>query len=299
MNFNELIGNEKIKQNLIKTLNNNTVSHSYMFIGTKGIGKKEFAKEFAKGILCMNSQEAKSCGLCKSCIEFVNSNNPDYYEIGLLEDENSIKIETIRQMQKRVQELPIVSERKVYIIDDSEYMTKDAQNCLLKTLEEPPEFVTIILIVSNENMILNTIKSRCIKMYFNSLSEIELKNYINENLETADFTQNMLKACDGSVGKAKKIYENREIYSELDKIFNNIENYTLTDVISKLDILYKNKDEIHEILEYLNTIFISKAKHNIKYIEYIKCVEETKRSINANCNYDMSIDGLIFKIFEK
>lgn len=298
MKFNELIGNEKIKQNLIKTLNNKTISHSYMFIGTKGIGKKEFAKEFAKGILCMNDDK-KPCEECKSCIEFVNSNNPDYYEIGLLDDENSIKIETIRQMQKRVQELPIVSERKVYIIDDSEYMTKDAQNCLLKTLEEPPEFVTIILIVSNENMILNTIKSRCLKMYFNNLSENELKNYININLEIAEFTPNMLKACEGSIGKAKKIYENREIYSEIDKIFNNIENYTLTDVISKLNILYKRKEEIEEILEYLNTIFIDKAKKDIKYIDYIKYVEETKRNIKANCNYDMTIDNLMFKIWSK
>ena len=298
MNSNELIGNEKIKQNLIKTLNNNTVSHSYMFIGTKGIGKKEFAKEFAKGILCMNGDK-KPCGQCKSCLEFVNSNNPDYYEIALSEDENSIKIEDIRQMQKRVQELPIVSERKVYIIDDSEYMTKDAQNCLLKTLEEPPEFVTIILIVSNENMILNTIKSRCLKMYFNNLSETELRNYINEKLEIAEFTPNMLQACEGSIGKAKKIYSNKEIYLELDNIFNNIERYTLIDVISKLNILYKSKDEIQEILEYLNTIFISKAKENSKYIDNIKYVEETKRNIKANCNYDMCIDNLIFKIWCK
>ena len=96
MNFNELIGNEKIKQNLIKTLNNQTISHSYMFIGAKGIGKKLFAKEFARGILCIN-KENKLCMNCKSCIEFVNSNNPDYYEIGLQEDENRIKIEAIRK----------------------------------------------------------------------------------------------------------------------------------------------------------------------------------------------------------
>ena len=298
MNFNNLIGNEKIKQNLIKTLNNKTVSHSYMFIGTKGIGKKEFAKEFAKGILCMDDNK-KPCGQCKSCIEFVNSNNPDYYEIGLMDEENSIKIETIRQMQKRVQELPIVSERKVYIIDDSEYMTKDAQNCLLKTLEEPPEFVTIILIVSNENMILNTIKSRCLKMYFNNLSELELKNYINANLDMTEFTPNMLKACEGSIGKTIKIYGNREIYLELDNIFNNIEKYTLTDVIAKLNILYRSKDEIQEILEYLNAIFISKAKENSKYIDYIQYVEETKRNIKVNCNYDMTIDNLIFQIWSK
>ena len=214
MNFSELIGNEKIKQNLIKTLNNNTTTHSYMLIGTKGIGKKLFAKEFAKGILCLENN--KPCEKCKSCIEFVNSNNPDYYEIGLEDDENSIKIDTIRQMQKRVQELPIVSNKKVYIIDDSEYMTKDAQNCLLKTLEEPPEFVTIILIVSDENKILNTIKSRCLKLYFSNLTNEELKAYVNQNLNIQDLNDNILEACQGSIGKAKQIYSNQELYLELE-----------------------------------------------------------------------------------
>ena len=297
MSFRELIGNEKIKENLIKVLDRNTTSHSYMFIGTKGIGKKLFAKEFAMGILCSN-KESRPCKSCKSCIEFTNYNNPDYYEINLQEDESSIKIEAIRQMQNKVQELPIVSERKVYIIDDSELMTKEAQNCLLKTLEEPPEFVTIILIVSNENLILNTIKSRCLKLYFNDITQEELKKYINDNLTEIQFSENMIQACSGSIGKAINVSENKEIYLELDKIFTNVENYTLTDVVSKLEILYKSKDEIQDILEYLNTIFIKKAKQDIKYIDYIKYVEETKRNINANCNYDMSIDNLLFKIFE-
>ena len=265
--------------------------------GSKGIGKKLFAKEFAKGILCIGN-ECKPCVKCKSCIEFTNANNPDYYEIGLEEGENSIKIDTIRQMQKRVQELPIVSNKKVYIIDDSEYMTTEAQNCLLKTLEEPPEFVTIILIVSNENKILNTIKSRCLKIYFEDLSDGDLKKYINENMNLNEFSDNMIKACGGSIGKSEIIYKNKDIYCELDKIFTNVESYTLTDVISKLEVLYKSKDDIQDILEYLNTIFINKAKDNIEYVDYIKYVEETKKNINGNCNYDMSIDNLIFKIFK-
>jgi len=200
-------------------------------------------------------------------------------------------------MQKKVQELPIVSDRKVYIIDDSEYLTKDAQNCLLKTLEEPPEFVTIILIVSNENKILNTIKSRCLKIYFNNISNEELKKYINENLSSENFSENMLKACGGSIGKAKQICENKELYNNLDEIFNNIENYKLLDIMPKVEVLYKSKDDIQDILEYLNTIFIKKAMENIKYTEYIKYVEEAKKNINSNCNFDMSIDNLIFKIF--
>lgn len=297
MNFSELIGNEKIKQNLIKTLNNDTVTHSYMFIGTKGIGKKLFAKEFAKGILCLENN--KPCEKCKSCIEFVSSNHPDYYEIGLEEDENSIKIDTIRQMQKRVQELPIVSDKKVYIIDDSENMTKDAQNCLLKTLEEPPEFVTIILIVSDENKILNTIKSRCLKVYFNNLTNEELKTYLNKNLGIQELNNNILEACGGSAGKAIQIYSNQEIYSELNKLFSNIESYRLTDIFSKMDILYKNKEDIQEILDYLNVMFIKKAKENIRYVEYIGYIEEAKKDINLNCNYDMCIDKLLFKLFNR
>ena len=173
--FEKLIGNDRIKENLEKVLNSNNISHSYMFIGPSGIGKKKFAKEFAKGILCLNENN-KPCNDCKSCISFMDSNNPDYYEINLADDENSIKIDTIRELQKKIQELPIVSNRKVYIINDSEYMTKDAQNCLLKTLEEPPSFVTLILIVSNENMILNTIKSRCLKLYFNGIPNNEIMN---------------------------------------------------------------------------------------------------------------------------
>jgi len=200
-------------------------------------------------------------------------------------------------MQKKIQELPIVSNKKVYIIDDSEYLTKDAQNCLLKTLEEPPEFVTIILIVSNENKILNTIKSRCLKIYFNNLSDEELKDYIKENLIVNDFSDNMLKACGGSIGKVKEICENKELYDSIDYIFNDIERYKLLDAVSKLELLYKNKDEIYNILEYLNTIFIGKAKQNIKYINYITYVEETKRDISLNCNYDMCIDKLLFNIF--
>ena len=190
--FENIIGNDKIKNDLKQVLQNNHISHSYMFIGNKGIGKSKFAKEFAKGILC-NSDINKPCLSCKSCIEFDNNNNPDFYYI-YLGEENSIKIETIRLMQKKVQELPIVSKRKVYIIDDAEYMTKEAQNCLLKTIEEPPEFVTVILITSNENRILNTIKSRCLKIYFNSIDSNDMKQFLKDTYKINNISENMIKA---------------------------------------------------------------------------------------------------------
>ena len=140
--FDEIIGNDRIKNQLKQAVDLNKTSHSYLFLGISGIGKKMIAKEFAKMILCEN--EKKYCNQCKSCIEFDSNNNPDFT---LIEpDGASIKIDQIRQMQKKIIEAPIISKNKVYIIDDADLMTTEAQNCLLKTLEEPPEFVTIILI---------------------------------------------------------------------------------------------------------------------------------------------------------
>ena len=140
--FENIIGNDKIKNELTNLVKQNKYSHSYIFHGTEGIGKKLIAKEFAKMILCLG--EEKYCNTCKSCLEFLSNNNPDFYEI--IPDGNNIKIEQIREMQKKVVEQPIISKNKVYIIDNADLMTREAQNCLLKTLEEPPEFVTIILI---------------------------------------------------------------------------------------------------------------------------------------------------------
>lgn len=294
MNFNHIIGNEPIKQLLTKTIENKTNTHSYLFIGPEGIGKKLFAKEFAKAILCIEEKE-KPCNKCKACIEFETSNNPDYNEITT--EENSIKIEQIRLMQSKVAEKPIISNKKVYIINDSEKMTKEAQNCLLKTLEEPPEYTTIILITSNESQILNTVKSRCTKINFNPIENNTLKKYLEQTYDFQNITENMLKAYSGSIKKALEMNEKKEIYQELDKYFYNIEKLQIIDVLNKIECLYKNKENIKEMLEYINTILFEKAKTNTKYIEYIQQVEQTKQKIKLNANYDMTIDNLLLNIF--
>ena len=172
--FENIIGNETIKNILEENIKRNHITHSYLMVGIQGIGKKMIAKEYAKAILCLN--ENKPCNNCKSCIEFNTDNNPDF--LCVEPEENSIKIEQVRKLQKQIQEKPVISNRKVYIIDDADLMTKEAQNCLLKTLEEPPEFAIIILIGTNENSFLTTIKSRCMILHFNRLEDIEVKKYL-------------------------------------------------------------------------------------------------------------------------
>ncbi len=199
--FNNIIGNEKNKELLKHIIDTDNIAHSYMFVGKDSIGKSLFAKEFAKAILCLDKE--KPCNKCKSCIEFNTYNNPDF---NILEPEaNSIKTDKIRELTKKVYEKPVISDRKVYIINDSNCMTKEAQNSLLKTLEEPPEYVTIILITSNENIFLPTIKSRCTKILFNRLTNEELKRVLQKEYDYYNISEMTFKIAERKCKKGNKL----------------------------------------------------------------------------------------------
>ena len=291
--FENIVGNAKNKEILEKLIKIEKTVHSYMFIGEEGIGKKLIAKEFAKMLLCTDEKQ-KYCDHCKSCIGFNSNNNPDFYIIE--PDGNSIKIDQIRQMQEEIYTKPIISNKKVYIIDNADTMTKEAQNCLLKTLEEPPMYVTIILICANENNILVTVKSRCSKMYFDKISDNEIKQYLSQNHPEAKFSENMIKSFNGSIGKALKINDSLDLYTSVDVLFSNIENKDILEIMKQAEIIYKSKENIIDILNYINVLFFNEAKSNIKMTKYIKIVEDTKLRLNSNTNYDMTIDNMFLKI---
>lgn len=295
--FENILGNDKIKKDLEKSLKNNRTSHSYMFIGEEGIGKKEIAKEFSKSILCLNNVDRTYCNKCKSCLEFNSANHPDFK---IIEPEgNTLKIDQIREFQKKVSEKPIVGSRKVYIINDSDKMTSEAQNCLLKTLEEPPEFVTIILIGSNESAFLSTIKSRCMILHFEPIQNELLKDYLEKKYNIIIKSQTMLETFQGSIGKALQLVEKQEIYEKIEEIIQNLENKDIIDILKNAEIIYKEKDEIYSVLEYINIILLKLAKQEYKYAECIEIVENTKKRLKSNANYDMSIDNMLIKIKEK
>ncbi len=278
--FSDIIGNDKLKKELIHSVEINKTSHSYLFIGTEGIGKKLIAEEFAKMLLAVKDTE----------------NSPDF---SIIEpDGNSIKIEQIREFQKKVSEKPIISNKKVYIINDSDKMTVEAQNCLLKTLEEPPEFVTIILIGSNENSFLSTIKSRCMILHFEKISDKQIQKYLQDNHQTEINSKIMLEACQGSIGKALEIKDKQELYQNTEQVVNSLERKDKIDILNMSDFIYKSKDDKLEILNYMNVLFINLAKINSKYADCIAIVEETKRRLQSNANYDMCIDNLLLSLWE-
>ena len=289
-----ILGNDNVKQELIKTIKLNKLSHSYLFIGTDGIGKKMIAKEFAKMILCIENE--KYCNRCKSCIEFDTDNNPDF--ISIEPDGANIKIEQIRQMQKKILEAPIISQKKVYIIDNADLMTREAQNCILKTLEEPPEYVTIILIGSKEDNFLSTIKSRCSIIKFQNIPNVQIKQYMKKTYDI-DVSENILQLCLGSIGKAEKYKDKQELYDNIFQIINNVEKMDMIDFLKKANLIYQSQDEKNDILDSINIILFNKSKQNIKYLNCIDYVEETKKRLSLYTNYNMCIDNMLFRIWEE
>lgn len=278
--FENIIGNEIVKNTLKKSIETNQITHSYLMIGIPGIGKKLIAKEYAKEILGRDI-----------------INNPDF--LCIQPDGNSIKIEQIRQLQKEIQEKPIISNKKVYIIDDADFMTKEAQNCLLKTLEEPPEFAVIILIGSNENSFLPTIKSRCMILHFRELYDSEIIEYLQKEYNEQNVKQSMLDIAGGSIGRAISLKDKQEQYQKVEAIIKDLEKKDLIDIIQESEVLYKSKDDINDMLEYINIILLKMAKDNYLYTNCIKIVENTKKRLAQNANYDMCIDYMLFKMWEE
>ena len=178
-------------------------------------------------------------------------------------------------------------------------MTQEAQNCLLKTLEEPPEYATIILIGSNETAFLSTIKSRCIILHFKKIKDEEIAKFIREKYQIEIDNQNLLKAAQGSIGKAIQLKEDEEIYSKIDEIISNLENADNIDILKMAEIIYKSKDKINDILEYMNIIFIDIAKKSNKYANCINIVEDAKKRLQSNVNFDMCIDNMLLNLWEQ
>ena len=294
MTFNQIIGNEKQKEYLNQIIENGNVLHGYLFNGMSGIGKKLIAKEFARKILC--HEKGKDLCKCKSCLCFEGENHPDFSIIN--NDELTIKVDEIRTLTKKVYEKPIISTKKVYIINNADQMTQEAQNSLLKTLEEPPEYITIILVTSNENAILNTIKSRLLKVNFDSIDDDTLKNYAINELGYLNISSNMLKAFGGSIGIATRVKNNSELYTKIEQFVDNISEYNQIQILKQGKILYE-KDLINEVLDYMIVCLYSKGINEKRYLNCIDHVREALEHFKYNSNFEMTLDNMLLKIFEE
>lgn len=274
--FENIVGHDRQKEILSKSIESGNISHAYLFFGNSGIGKKQVALEFAKYILKTDNLE----------------NHPDFRLVSRMEDKKDILVEQIRKdVIDDVYIVPAAGERKVYIIDEAETLNTASQNTLLKTLEEPPQYITIILIASNISTLLTTILSRVNQIPFEGVSNLELKKYIKDNYNT-DFNDNIIEYFDGSIGKAIYAIENdlTTKYEKVDKLFGYINAKNTIEAMKYSTEIELDKDELLDYLEYI-------LYKSGKFV-CIKIVENAKKRLKFNGNYDIIIDSMLLRLID-
>jgi len=323
MHYNQVAGQEEIKQSLIKSINNNQVSHCYIFEGPKGMGKYELALIFAQSLLCKNFN-ANPCNKCLSCIKINTNNHPDLHIIN--NDETTIKREEVDELIESVYKKPYESEKKVYIIKNAHEMTIQAANTFLKTLEEPPVDSVIILLTININLLLPTIASRCQTVKFRNVNKETIIKYLKDNYGTADDISDLAaEYSKGILNKAVNIVNGNDSIlqyrAEIIKLFDKIINAD-TEIIYELESYFEeNKDNIDVIIEIImiwirDVTFVQNNMYDIvinkdftrlaevhsrlikKNNNLIEQMQQTSDNIKSNVNYKLAIDNMLLKIQE-
>jgi DNA polymerase III subunit delta' len=244
MSFDRILGQTQPKQTLKNALQNNSMAHAYLFYGQESIGKKYTAIELAKTLNCAESTENESCDKCLSCRKIENRTHPDFFFIEPVKStptarEETIKVEPIRELQRKLAFLPYEGKVKVAVIDDADLMNLQAANSFLKTLEEPPSATMLVLISSHPFKLLPTLISRCQAIKFQPLSPENIKKILKETMAGEIIEENDLDfrtlRSRGSVQKAMT-----EDIIDIANIRQEIVNLLETVSFDRMDIVFSH-----------------------------------------------------------
>ena len=325
--FKDVVSQEKIIKYFKEAIKNDNISHAYIISGDKGMGKKTIANAFALELTC--EAENKPCLICHSCKQTIAGTNTDIRYIKH-EKPNIISVSEVReQLVKDTATRPFSSKYKIYIIDEANKLTKEAQNAILKTIEEPPSYVIIILLSDNMEVFLDTIKSRCVKLNMEYIKDDVILKYLKNKYDLDDdFLYSLATYARGNIGKAIDIYENPEkrlLYMENLKILREIKKSKMSEIIEFSKILKNREKSIIEFIDFArlwyrdilllksakayseekklsNIIFKAEYKYLselareyslVKISEILETLDITVDRINSNVNIDLSIFMLL------
>ncbi len=310
MLFSEIFGHNKIKDVLIRSASSGRVGHAYIFEGPRGIGRLSMAKAFAMHLMCENPKAEDSCGVCRQCSQCMSQNNPDVKIVtNQLYDSSKkstdILVDTVRNMKKEIYIKPYAAERKVYIVPNADTMNVYAQNSLLKVLEEPPEYCTIILLAENSNLFLPTILSRAPILKFFPLSKAEVREYLTENNRgfDADRIDIAVNMCRGSIGKAKELLENSEtdaLRRELTECIFSLLGGKRKSIYELTLLLKQNKDEF-EFMEsvmqgiFRDLLYIKNTESHTEITNQDKLIKLHKLADSMGSSGPIRLNEILFK----
>ena len=303
------------------------VSHAYIINGERNAGKEFIARVFAMALQC-EKKEAEPCGECHSCKQALSNNQPDIIYISH-EKPNTIGVEDIRaQINNDIVIKPYSSPRKIYIVNEGEKMTPQAQNALLKTLEEPPEYAVILILTTNVEALLPTVLSRCVVLNMKPVSDALVKKYLMEQLGVPDYKANICVAfARGNIGKAKLLASSEEfekVKDEAISLVKNINDMEIHEIVKAIKKISEYKFDVNDYLDILmawyRDVLFFKATKDVNSLVFkeeiqqimrvsdrstyegietiVNALQSAKKRLEANVNFDLTMELLLLAIQE-
>ena len=326
-NWDSVVGQEQMTQNLENALKYKKISHAYLFQGERLSGKRMIADIYARALQCEADGE-KPCNQCRSCKQALNGNHPDIIYVEH-DKPNVISVDNIRtQINGDIAIKPYSSPYKIYIVDEAEKMNVQAQNALLKTLEEPPEYAVIMLLSTRAEAMLPTILSRCVSLNTKPVSDDRIKLFLMKKAQIPDYRASICASfARGNVGRAIQLASNEEFDTMKAEVLNNLKSIFEMEIHQMATVAKRITDEKFEVEDYLDLCFIwyrdillykaCKDKRHLVFLEEIRDIErigekysyeaiekiigeieQARSRIKSNVNFELTME-LMFMAMKK
>jgi len=315
--LNDVIGHQTNIEFLKNSLSSGRIANAYLFAGAPDVGKEFTAVNFAKALNCLNPKDDHdSCDSCASCKKIESGNHPDVQKIS--PQGAWIKINQIRDLQKQVGFKPMEGKRKIYIILESERMTRETANAFLKTLEEPPGVSTIILITTNMNALLSTIISRCRILKFSNVPRTVLRQELMKRFNLSEaMAKTIVILSAGKVNKAFEIVKGSDVSDEMEipqvlQKPERIEAFKIAEELNKepkqldtlltwyRDLLLIKQGCQEELITHFDKmqqlLHIANDCSRLQIHQAIETIMETKQLIQRNVNSMLAMEVMVFKL---
>ena len=296
--FEDIVGQEHLIEYFKNVTNGGECAHGYIIEGEMRSGKEFIARVFSEALLCEGYGE-KPCGKCQSCLQMENNAHPDFYSV-THDKPGSISVKDIReQIVQTVSTRPFKGRYKIYIVNEAEIMTEEAQNALLKTLEEPPEYVVIILLTTSKEKLLQTIQSRCVKLALKPVEKKVLKKYLMREYKIPDYKADIaVSFSQGNFGKAKMLIMNEDFDKMRTEAVSLLKHINEMDAPSIMEAINKIKEYKYDELDYLDIfsvwyrdVLLFKATNDVNDLVFKQEIQSIK-AVAKRTSYE-GIDDIV------
>lgn len=320
MNFFNFVGNEKIKQQLSFLQHSGRFPHALVIEGEEGVGKRTLAKEIVFNLFCKDTSN-KPCGVCSQCKKVAKGVHPDVFEYTAAGGARSFHVDVVRTVKQNVYMQPNEADYKIYILGNCQCMSENAQNAILKILEEPPSYAVFILTVDKKSALLETVLSRSVVIKLEGVESKVGADYICNADKSIHYDEayNAVSIWSGNIGRALESISNGKM-SKISSVTDDICKALICDneyeLLKVCSVFEKDRELLVSVLALLKTVFrdalmnsydvgfitgkseiiktISGRLSNDKILKLISTCDQLSRLVNSNANNNILITKMCY-----